>query len=485
MQNGSETHTFGDVPLLEPPARVHLMGICGTGMGSLAGMFHERGYRVTGSDQGVYPPMSDFLADLGIDVMEGYRALNLDPRPDLVVVGNVIRRTNPEAIELEKQGIAFTSMPGALNRYFVENKTRIVVTGTHGKTTVSAMIAWILHEAGLDPGFMIGGLPSNFGKNYRLGRGDYFVLEGDEYDTAYFDKRPKFLHYRPNIGVITSCEYDHADIYADLEHIKSQFSAFAELIPADGSLIVCWEDPEVREVVNGSGPVLERYGSEPSEGWSFAGARPAGQGTAVRFVRGREEMASGTLPVMGRYNLLNALAAIAVAAEIGVAPQRAVDALESFRGVRRRQETLGTVHGVTLIDDFAHHPTAVRETCAAVRAHYPGRRLVSVFEPATNTSRRSIFQSAYVQAFAAADMVVAREPRRVEEIPRGDRFRSGTLAKDLKALGKDAYAFETTDEVFEFLCRVLQSDDVVLIMSNGSFDNLNARLIRALQERSR
>jgi UDP-N-acetylmuramate: L-alanyl-gamma-D-glutamyl-meso-diaminopimelate ligase len=460
------------------------MGICGTGMGSLAGMFHERGFRVTGSDQGVYPPMSDFLAELGIHVMEGYCAANLDPRPDLVVVGNVIRRTNPEAIELEKLGIPFTSMPGALNRFFVAGKTRIVTTGTHGKTTVSAMIASILHEAGLDPGFMIGGLPSNFGRNYRLGNGDYFVLEGDEYDTAYFDKRPKFIHYRPSIGVITSCEFDHADIYADLEQIKSQFTEFAGLIPADGRLVVCWEDPEVREVVNGSGRVLERYGWDFPQGWSLADVRPEGLGTAARFLKDSEEKASGTVPVMGRHNLLNALAALAVAAEVGIEPQRAVNALESFRGVRRRQEILGTVGGVTVIDDFAHHPTAVRETCAAVRTHHQGRRLVAVFEPATNTSRRSIFQSDYAPAFEAADVVVAREPHRVERIPPGDRFRAGALAQDLRARGKDAHAFETTDEVVEFLRRVLQSGDVVLVMSNGSFDDLNARLMRALRERS-
>jgi UDP-N-acetylmuramate: L-alanyl-gamma-D-glutamyl-meso-diaminopimelate ligase len=459
------------------------MGICGTGMGALAGMFRESGFRVTGSDEGIYPPMSDFLADLGIEVMAGYQASNLDLRPDLVIVGNVIRRTNFEAVELEKSGIPFTTMPGALNRYFVKEKARIVVTGTHGKTTVSAMIAHILTNAGLDPGFMIGGIAANFKKNYCLGKGPYFIIEGDEYDTAYFDKIPKFLHYHPDIGVITSCEFDHADIYDSLEQIQERFRAFTELIPPRGCLVAYRDDAKVREIADSARSKLEFYGSLDSTGWSAADTRDTRDGMAAVIRRGRDTVGSGTLPVFGFHNLMNALAAIATAANVGIEPVKALEALASFRGVKRRQEVVGEIRGIMVVDDFAHHPTAVRVTCDALRSRYPDRRLVAVFEPRSNTSRRAVFQIDYVPAFRSADVVVLREPRARENLPLGDVFSSARLARDLRGLGKDAWAFEDTDGVLGFLLSGLRSGDVALVMSNGSFDDLNARLMRGLEER--
>ncbi len=468
--------------LLEPPAHIHLMGICGTGMGSLAGMFHTKGFRVSGSDQAVYPPMSDFLRDLGIHVLEGYKPSNLIPKPDLVVVGNVIRKINPEAVELERSGIPYISMPRALKRYFARGKTRIVVTGTHGKTTVSSMIAWILFKAGLDPGFMIGGLPRNFPRNHRVGNGSLFVIEGDEYDTAYFDKQPKFLHYCPHVGVITSCEFDHADIYANLERIKDQFRVLVRLIPDGGALIAFGGDPVVKEIAADSKVPVCLYGEGPRMEWSVESLERAQTGIAVSIARWGRKVASGTLPVIGHHNVLNALAAVAASNNGGVDPQTALDALTSFQGVKRRQEIVGEHAGILIIDDFAHHPTAVQATCSGVKAAFPSRRLVAVFEPRTNTSRRSIFQTQYACAFGSADLAVIREPRDVETLAVDDRFDSQRLAEDLKASGKDARAFESTDAILQFLLEDLRRGDVVLIMSNGSFDNLGRNLLASVRE---
>jgi len=453
-------------------------------MGSLAGMFHELGYQVTGSDNGVYPPMSDFLAQMGIKVREGYAASNLNPRPDLVVVGNVIRRTNAEAVELEQSGVPFISMPDALIRFFARDKTRIVVTGTHGKTTVSSMIAWILNEEKLDPGFMIGGLPGNFLRNYRLGNGPHFVIEGDEYDTAYFDKTPKFVHYGPQVGVVTSCEFDHGDIYESLEQIESQFAAFAGLIPVEGCLVAFGEDERVRKIATNATASVHTYGFDDKTEWQLSEMEDRGNGIrAVIKHRGRQ-VYSGTLPVVGYHNVLNALAAIAATACAGVSPQKAMQSLQSFAGVRRRQEILGEEAGVLVIDDFAHHPTEVRATCSGVKARFPQRRLVAIFEPRTNTSKRAFFQQLYASAFLDAHLVVLREPRDVEAIAFRDRFNSELLATTLRAQGKEAWALQDTDKLIDFLLERLVPGDVALIMSNGNFDNLNARLLDRLRERN-
>lgn len=426
--------------------------------------------------------MSDFLKDLGIHVLEGYKASNLAPRPDLVVVGNVIRKTNPEALELERSAIPYTSMPLALKKYFARDKTRIVVSGTHGKTTVSSMIAWILFKAGLDPGFMIGGLPRNFPKNHRIGNGSFFVIEGDEYDTAYFDKQPKFLHYCPNLGVITSCEFDHADIYADLECIKDQFRSLVRLIPADGSLVAFGDDPTVTDIVRESQAQVILYGTSQQVDWSVSNIQRVQGGMVVTVSNRGRKVASGSLPVMGHHNILNALAAVAASVNAGVAPHTALNALGTFEGVKRRQEIIGEHSGVMIIDDFAHHPTAVEATCAGVKAQFPHRRLVAVFEPRTNTSRRAIFQRRYASAFGSADLIIVREPGNVENIPPKDRLDSQRLAEDLRSQGKDAWAFESTDAILQFLMDNIRSGDLVLLMSNGSFDNLGKNLLARVRE---
>lgn len=448
-------------------------------------MFHEQGCMVTGSDNGVYPPMSDFLRSLGIKVMEGYSSDNLRPRPDLVVVGNVIRKSNPEAQALEASGIPFTSLPGALNKYFMGNRTRIVVTGTHGKTTVSSMTAWVLSRCGMNPGFMIAGLPVNFGSNYGLGNGRFFVVEGDEYDTAYFDKSPKFLHYRPDIAVVTSCEFDHGDIYSSLEDIVEQFRAFAGLVSADGCVVAFGGDPRVMDIAFGSGRAVCTYGLDPAMDWSVGGFNDTPEGMHAVVLRKGKRAAEGTIPVVGVHNLLNATAAIAVADLAGIEPQAAMEALTEFKGVKRRQEIIGEESGVLIFDDFAHHPTAVKETCSAIRTRFPARRLVAVFEPRTNTSRRAVFQKDYISSFRAADLVVLREPREPEKFPEGDRFNSEQLAVDLRDLGKRARAFGDTDRIVEFLGGELRDRDVVLVMSNGSFDGLASRLAAVLKEKGR
>ena len=483
MVEGSHKGVSPDPPLIAPPARVHLMGICGTAMASLARMFQRAGFRVTGSDQTCYPPMSDFLEQIGIPVMEGYKGGNLQPRPDLVVVGNVIRKTNPEAIEVEQSGIPFTSFPRALIRYFALDKTRVVVTGTHGKTTVSSMIAWILRHEGLDPGFMIGGVPLNMQNDAGAFQGPHFVIEGDEYDTAYFDKRPKFLLYEPHVAVITSVEFDHGDIYESLDQIHAQFQLFAESIPEDGYLVFHAADARAREAAACGLRRTESYGLSSECDWAADVLKETGRGIEARIAHRGLFAARGSLPMMGRHNVLNALASVAIVARLGVKPQRAMQALQSFRGVKRRQQALNGDGRVLVIDDFAHHPTAVRLTCEAIRSRYPERRLVAVFEPRTNTSRRSIFQRQYVDAFLAADLIALREPPNVEQIPETDRFSSERLAQDLKRRDRDAHAFADTDGVLEFLTKALHDGDVVLIMSNGSFDNLAVRLVEALKDR--
>jgi UDP-N-acetylmuramate: L-alanyl-gamma-D-glutamyl-meso-diaminopimelate ligase len=427
--------------------------------------------------------MSDFLRGLGITINEGYSAANLDSRPDLVVVGNVIRRINPEAVALERSAIPYMSMTTALNEFFIRDKKRIVVAGTHGKTTLSAMIAWILYHEGLDPGFMIGGLPANFRRSHRLGAGLHFVIEGDEYDTAYFDKAPKFLHYHPDVAVITSCEFDHADIYRSVEQIEEQFRTMVTMVPEDGCLVAYGDDARVRDIAASARSRVRMYGIDTAAEWRLHEYEDSGETMRTAVRKGQRQVAAGTIPVVGRHNLLNAIAAIAVAEWVGIDPERAMEALASFRGVRRRQEIRAEIGGITVIDDFAHHPTAVDVTCAAVKERFPHRRLVAVFEPRTNTSKRAFFQQLYVSSFRKADAVFLREPRDVEDIPVAERFNSELLAEALRSGSKDAEAFAETDDLLDSLVLSLIPGDIVLVMSNGSFDNLIDRLLARLKER--
>ncbi len=459
---------------------IHLMGICGTGMAALAGMLKQSGYNVTGSDKHVYPPMSDFLRAIGITPFEGYKIDNLAHRPDLVIVGNVITRKNPEAIALAGTDIPYLSFPQALAQFFIRSHTSLVVSGTHGKTTTCSMLASALYHAGLDPSFMIGGIVSEFNSNNRIGKGPYFVSEGDEYDTAFFDKASKFLHYRPQVAIITSIEFDHADIFDDISQIKASFAKFINLLPQDGLIVAHNDDDTVAELTAKAPCRVEGYGFDSHNDWVIKKAESSGN--LSRFtVDYRGEAHQVSIPLTGKHNCLNALAVTAVLHHLGRSLPDIQACLLKFGGVKRRQEIRGVVDGITVIDDFAHHPTAVKETLWGMKTAHPDKRLVTVFEPRTNSSRRSVFQKAYADAFGDADLVILREPIPLENVDPADHFSSARLATDLQAHNTKAWSFKTTEEILNHLEKILESGDIVAILSNGGFDNIHERLLENLK----
>ena len=468
----------------ETIAHIHIMGICGTAMAALAGMLLQSGYTISGSDRQVYPPMSDFLAQLGIPVFNGYARENLTPRPDLVIVGNVITRSNPEAVALAKSGIPYLSLPQALAHFYIRNRVSLVVAGTHGKTTTSSLLASALYRAGLDPTFMIGGIVREFSGNFRIGAGPYFVAEGDEYDTAFFDKGSKFLHYQPKIAILTSIEFDHADIFADLDAIKRTFRKFVELIPEDGLLVACLDDPNVAEIAAEARCPVQGYGLDRSLEWSLSDVRIERGLTHFSAWRGGDKWADLSVRLPGRHNCLNSLAVTAVLRHIGLDPESVHQGLQTFGGVKRRQEVRGIEYGVTVIDDFAHHPTAVRETLQALKAAYSGQRLIAVFEPRTNSSRRAIFQQDYVTAFDAADRVLLREPVPLANIAESEMFSCTMLAADLRQRGLAAESWPDTDQLLAHLMEMVESGDVIAILSNGGFDNIHIRLLEKLKKKA-
>jgi UDP-N-acetylmuramate: L-alanyl-gamma-D-glutamyl-meso-diaminopimelate ligase len=463
---------------------IHLLGICGTGMAALAGILKEQGHQVTGSDEHVYPPMSTLLEGLGIPLKNGYRPENLAPTPDLVVVGNVIRRDNPEAQGVLAQDLPRLSLPEALNRFLVGDRQSIVVAGTHGKTTTTALISWLLFALGLDPGFMVGGIAKNFQANYRVGCGRYVVLEGDEYDTAFFDKRPKFVHFTPRAAVLTSIEFDHADIYPDLGVIIQAFETFLSTI-APGGRVLAWGDaPLVREVCGRSRAPVSFYGVGGDVAWQATAITPAPGGMHFTALKEGVRWGDFFLPMVGEHNVLNALAALAVLSEVGAEVPPLQKALTGFNGVKKRQEVAGEFAGVLVVEDFAHHPTAVMVTLDAVRRAYPERRLVAAFEPRTNTSRRRIFQKPYAQAFHDADLILVREPPDLWKVAPEEQFSSRELVADLAGAGQEARYFPDTEALLEGLLSALRPGDVVLVMSNGDFNHLVPRLCEALGKKS-
>jgi UDP-N-acetylmuramate: L-alanyl-gamma-D-glutamyl-meso-diaminopimelate ligase len=463
--------------------RVHLVGICGTGMGSLAGLLADAGYEVRGSDEAVYPPMSTMLRDKGIRVLEGFTAAHLDERPDLVVIGNIATRTNPEAVAAIERGIPYVSMPQAIERLFLVDRHSIVVAGTHGKTTTAGLMAWVLTSADRAPSFLVGGVLKNFNRSFGLGRGDDFVIEGDEYETSFFDKGPKFLHYRPQSAILTSVEYDHAEMYPDLPSVKEAFRRFVTLVPPDGVLVYCADDPNVREVVHGARAALVPYGCGRGEGFRGRVRESGGEGMEFEVTKDGALFGVFRSPLTGLHNLRNMLAVIAVAHHRGLAAQAIGEGLATFAGMRRRQDVRGVAAGVTVIDDFAHHPTAVRATLQATRDRYSGRRLWAVFEPRTNTTRRSVFQDEYARSFDDADRIIIAAVDHPERAPEGRRFSVEKLIGDLRARGKEASFIPAVPDIVDFLARELRRDDIVLVMSNGAFGELHDRLLEALSAR--
>lgn len=466
----------------EKVASVHLIAVCGTAMAALAALLKDQGIRVTGSDQNVYPPMSTFLESKAIEILKGFKAENLDHRPDLVVVGNAVTRQNPEAVVLAELGLAYCSMPQALNRFAAEGRRTVMVAGTHGKTTTSAITAWLLEAGGLSPAYMIGGILNNFGSNYRSGSGPHFVVEGDEYDTAFFDKEPKFFHYTPDTLIVTGIEFDHADIFSDIEHIRSKFRRLLRSLPPESLLVPRLEDELLAPLLKEASCTVETYGTSKDAFWSLGSVEIRAQ--EIRFEVRRKGRFFGRFQTAmpGEHNLLNSVAAVAAANRAGVTAERIAKGLVDFKGVRRRQEIRGTVDGITVMDDFAHHPTAVRETVRALRPFYPNGRLIAVFEPRTNTSMRKIFQDVYPEAFDAADLVCIREPSALGKVPEAERFSAEQLVADIEARGVPARYFEETDSIIDYLADEARSGDLVLVMSNGGFDNIHERLLDTLSE---
>jgi len=461
---------------------VHLMGICGTAMASLAGILKQEGHLVTGSDQNVYPPMSGFLKDLSIPVLEGYIAENLHPAPDLVIVGNVITKLNPEALELARLSIPYLSLPQALQVFAMKGKKSIVICGTHGKTTTTALIAWVLETAGLDPSFMVGGIPRDFGKSFKLGAGPHFVIEGDEYDTAFFDKGPKFLHYSPWLTVLTSIEFDHADIYKDLDHVRESFKKLIRLIPSDGLLIANQDDPVVMAETKHAKCPLVTYSLENGRDWRASDITVQEDFTYLKARNRDGRVVEIKTPLYGRHNVSNLLSTLPLSAFLGIETKSLLRGLETFQGVKRRQEVRGETKGVLVLDDFAHHPTAGRETIQAVKEKYRQRRLIAVFEPRSNSSRRNVFQEQYAVSFDKADLIMIPEPPMTEKIPKEQRFSSAGLVEDLKRKGLRAFYFSNTDLLLEEILRQSRAGDVILFMSNGSFDNIPAKTLQSLEK---
>jgi UDP-N-acetylmuramate: L-alanyl-gamma-D-glutamyl-meso-diaminopimelate ligase len=459
---------------------IHLIAVCGTGMGALACMLKDLGFEVTGSDQKIYPPMSVFLEQKGVQIKDGFRADNLSHVPDLVIVGNAVSRDNAEVEEMDRLGLNFCSMPQALNRFVAAGKQTLLVSGTHGKTTTSSILAWVLYEAGLDPSFMIGGLLKNFDSNNRLGSGAYFVVEGDEYDTAFFDKGPKFLHFQPHRAVLTGVEFDHADIFNDLNHVKSIFNGFVSGLPGSSTLLAFDGDRNVTEVIAHHRCRVERYGQQVNSPWRLGSVSVDPPWTAFEVIKNNKSFAEFKTRLYGEHNLLNALAVIAIADSLDIPVGVIGTALQTFEGIKRRQEIRGRKRQITVLDDFAHHPTAVRETLRAVKSVAAGGRLIAVFEPRTNTSMRSVFQNEYPTVFDPADLICIRKPPLLDKIPTGQRFSSEQLVNDLKTRGKDAHYFPDTDSILDFLLNNARPRDFVLIMSNGGFDNIHERLLQNL-----
>jgi UDP-N-acetylmuramate: L-alanyl-gamma-D-glutamyl-meso-diaminopimelate ligase len=454
-------------------------------MAPLAGMLAERGFRVTGSDTGVYPPASNLLRSLGITWNDGYREENLNPAPDLAVIGNAISRGNPELERILDDKIPYRSMPQILEEYFLPGHTSIVVAGTHGKTTTTAMLAWIFQTAGRRPDFLIGGVAPNFGdRSYGLGGGEEFIIEGDEYDTAFFDKAPKFLHYHPDELILTSLEYDHADIYTDLASIALQFRRLVNLVPRRGRILIWGESAELREATAKAFCPVETFGLTPECDWCAGDILWQDEATEFRVAYRGSEVARIRIPVAGRHNVLDALAAIALAYARGVECDAIERALATFQSVRRRMEIKGEAGGVLVVEDFAHHPTAIRLTLEAARTRWPGRKIWAAVEPRSNTMRRKIFQDALPDALSLADAVLFGPVNRAQLLAEEDRLSPEAIAAAVRARGADAKAFSSADEIAEHLVAQAGSGDLILIMSNGSFDGLTAKLLEKLHAAS-
>ncbi|WP_446745773.1 UDP-N-acetylmuramate:L-alanyl-gamma-D-glutamyl-meso-diaminopimelate ligase [Silvibacterium acidisoli] len=474
---------------METRKHIHLIGICGTAMASLAGLLQLKGHRITGSDQAAYPPMSDLLASLQIPIAEPFAEKNLDPRPDLVIVGNAISRGNVELEYVLDQKIPFTSMARVIHDEFLLGHESLVVSGTHGKTTTTSMLAWIYEVASrknsaLKPSFLIGGVAENFGTSFQVRDGRPMILEGDEYDTAFFDKGPKFMHYFPDALILTHVEFDHADIYRDLEAVKTAFKRLANLVPRRGRIVAFDGAANVDECVAKAFCSVERYGFKADSHWQVKDLAHSSEGSSWKVLRQGQPWAEFNMKLAGAHNAMNATAAAALAAGQGVPLEAIAEALSSFQSVKRRLEVKAVIDGVTIVDDFAHHPTAIRETLKALRESYPSSRLWAVLEPRSNTLRRNVFEKELVDSLALADRVVLAGVFKLESIPVAERLHPEAVVKALQAAGKHAMLLSGADEIVAEIAPELREGDVVAILSNGGFDGIYEKLPRRLREKA-
>ena len=467
---------------------IHLTGICGTAMASLAGLLQLEGHRITGSDKAAYPPMSDLLHSLGIPILEPYSESNLDPAPDLVVIGNALSRGNPEVERVLDERIPFTSMAALVREEFLKGRESLVVAGTHGKTTTTSMLSWIYqvasHEdAALEPSFLIGGVAENFGTSFQLRRTRTFIMEGDEYDTAFFDKGPKFLHYFPDALILTHVEFDHADIYADLEAVKVAFKRLVNLVPRRGLLVAFDGSPNVDECISKAFCRVERYGFKAESDWQIRNVRHADGLTKWEVWQHGELWSELAMQLAGEHNALNATAAAALASGQGIRKDAICSALASFKSVKRRLEVRDVIRGITIIDDFAHHPTAIRETLRALRSVYPDARIWAVLEPRSNTLRRKVLENDLIESLLLADRVMMAGVYQQQRIPDAERLHPEDVVDALNAAGTPAELHPDATEIVESIAPRLQSGDVVAILSNGGFDDIYEKLPARLRVR--
>ena len=463
---------------------IHLIGICGTAMASLAGLLQTRGHRVTGSDAASYPPMSDFLRSLGIEVSQPFSARNLDPRPDLVVVGNVVSRGNVELEYVLDERIPFCSLPQILHSEFLQGREVLAIAGTHGKTTTTSMLSWIFECAGRNPSFLIGGIAENFGSSFAVGSGKNFIIEADEYDTAFFDKGPKFLHYFPESAILTSVEFDHADIYDDLKAVETAFKRLVNLLPRRGKLIAHDSGESVDRCVAKAFCPVERYGMKESSHWRIADIRVTPAKTFWTVLRSGKTWSNFEFPLAGEYNVLNATAAAALATHYDISAEQIAAALKTFKSVKRRLEVKAEVNGITIVDDFAHHPTAITGTLAALRGRYPGSRLWVILEPRSNTLRRRVLQDSLAKSLSGADEVIVAQVFKMDAIPEEERLDVNTLAAQISQSGRRVQVLEDADRIVDTIAPDLRSGDVVAILSNGGFGGIYEKLPRRLRESS-
>ncbi len=454
---------------------VHFLGICGTAMGAVAAAMREQGYTVSGSDDKIYPPMSTFLQEKGIPLTEGYRAENLPESADLIVVGNAISRGNPEVEAVLNRKLYYLSLPETLKQFFLRGKHNLVVTGTHGKTTTTSLLAWIFKDAGMNPAYMIGGIPKNLAQGCSLHDSSHVILEGDEYDTAFFDKRSKFLHYLPELVIVNNIEFDHADIFPDLDSIKLSFRRLLNVVPSEGMVLINGDDANCVDVARDCRAQLVAVGFSPNAARQIHDVSYSPDGSAFTLLDTHFE-----LQAVGEYNVRNAAMAISAAHFYGVPLPSIQKAVASFEGVKRRQEVRGEVRGITIVDDFGHHPTAIQQTLRGLRHQYSGRKLWALFEPRSNTTRRAVFQNTLTEALLEADGVILAQVARLDQLPENDRLDPERIVAEILATGKPAFYEPGVSEIIDRLRPLVAPTDVVVIFSNGGFDNIHKRLLAEL-----